>query len=156
MSITALASRLHTIDPATRWRGALVEANAWRGLAQRRDRCHRPKRPAGLEDGLWISPARAGRDTDVPLEGAYWQAPGGAHDWRTGHRGSYPRGLAQSHDLAGAPSVRPYRVNSWGKGKVPVRLDLCNNAAGRDSFSMAVFFAQPLPAAESKHRKYIL
>src|SRR5471030_456845 len=66
---------------------------------------------------------------DVPLEGAHRQESGGAHDWCPGHRGSHTRGRAQSHDLAGTPSVRPYRVNSWGEGKVPVKLDLCNNAA---------------------------
>src|SRR5471032_764767 len=122
-------ARCNTVDPATRWCCALVEAYARRGLAQRRDRCHRPKQPAGLEEDVWISPALAGRDADVPLEGAHRQEPGGAHNWRPGHRGSHPRGRAQSHDLAGTPSVRPYRVNSWGEGKVPVRLDLCNNAA---------------------------
>src|SRR5471030_307054 len=127
------SARGNTVDPATRWRGALVEANARRRLAQRRDWRHRAKQPAGLEEELWISPALAGRDTDVPFEGAHGQEPGGAHDWRPGHRGSHPRGRAQSHDLAGAPSVRPYRVNSWGKGKVPVRLDLCNNAAPSQS-----------------------
>src|SRR5471030_1983165 len=121
-------ARCNTVDPATRWCCALVEAYARRGLAQRRDRCHRPKQPAGLEEDVWISPALAGRDADVPLEGAHRQEPGGAHNWRPGHRGSHPRGRAQSHDLAGTPSVRPYRVNSWGEGKVPVRLDLCNNA----------------------------
>src|SRR5476649_2297124 len=94
-----------------------------------------PKQPAGLEEGLRISPALAGQDTDVPLEGAHGQELGSAHDWRTGHRGSHPRGHAQSHDLAGAPSVRPDRVNSWEKGKVPVRLDLCNNAYQRTQFS---------------------
>src|SRR5471030_2388047 len=121
-------ARCNTVDPATRWCCALVEAYARRGLAQRRDRCHRPKQPAGLEDGVWISPAFAGRDADVPLEGAHRQESGGAHDWCPGHRGSHTRGRAQSHDLAGTPSVRPYRVNSWGEGKVPVKLDLCNNA----------------------------
>src|SRR5471032_1338149 len=124
-------ARCNTVDPATRWCCALVEAYARRGLAQRRDRCHRPKQPAGLEEDVWISPALAGRDADVPLEGAHRQEPGGAHNWRPGHRGSHPRGRAQSHDLAGTPSVRPYRVNSWGEGKVPVRLDLCNNALER-------------------------
>src|SRR5471030_780345 len=126
-------ARCNTVDPATRWCCALVEAYARRGLAQRRDRCHRPKQPAGLEEDVWISPALAGRDADVPLEGAHRQEPGGAHNWRPGHRGSHPRGRAQSHDLAGTPSVRPYRVNSWGEGKVPVRLDLCNNAAWNGS-----------------------
>src|SRR5476651_1074611 len=134
-------ARGSTIDPATRRCGALVEANARRDLAQRRDRCHRPKQPAGLEEELWISPALAGRDTDVPFEGAHGQEPGGAHDWRPGHRGSHPRGRAQSHDLAGAPSVRPYRVNSWGKGKVPVRLDLCNNAECDALCTMRAFFS---------------
>src|SRR5471032_2263867 len=110
-------ARGDTVDPATRWRGALVEANARRRLAQQRDRRHRPKQPAGLEEGLWISPALAGRDTDVPLEGAHGQEPGGAHGWRACHRGIHPLGRSQSHDLAGTPSVRPYRVNSWGKGK---------------------------------------
>src|SRR5471030_1286566 len=122
------SARGNTVDPATRWRGALVEANARRRLAQRRDWRHRAKQPAGLEEELWISPALAGRDTDVPFEGAHGQEPGGAHDWRPGHRGSHTRGRAQSHDLDGTPSVRPYRVNSWGEGKVPVKLDLCNNA----------------------------
>src|SRR5471032_2837419 len=112
-------ARCNTVDPATRWCCALVEAYARRRLAQRRDRCHRPKQPAELEEDVWISPALAGRDADVPLEGAHRQEPGGAHNWSPGHRGSHPRGRAQSHDLAGTPSVRPYRVNSWGEGKFP-------------------------------------
>src|SRR5471032_1960061 len=44
-------ARCNTVDPATRGCDAVVEANARRGLVQRRDRCHRPKQPAGLEEG---------------------------------------------------------------------------------------------------------
>jgi hypothetical protein len=93
--------------------------------------------------------------TDVPLEGAHGQEPGGAHDWRPGHRGSHPRRCAQSHDLAGAPPVRPYRVNSWGRGKVPVRLDLCNNASispRRDSRKVKGKIWASLASLENSHK----
>jgi hypothetical protein len=63
-----------------------------------------------------LSPALAGRDVDVPFEGALRQEPGGAHDWRPGHQSDHPHGRAQSHGSAGPPAVRPYRVNSWKKG----------------------------------------
>jgi hypothetical protein len=70
-------------DPATRWCGALVEANVLRGVARRRDWHHRPKQPAGVEGELgyhqhWLAETLNYR-LKVLTAGTWWRtrlAPG--------------------------------------------------------------------------------